>query len=188
MIAILATSQNWPQKLKNTASNVILVAAFDVSRYCACLAGFGIGRHCGIPGHCCCSRRREALEIAINRFGPAPDHVAAIIVPRIRWCSSCSSSISRTKNQTYWKLHCVWLLHWFPRLSGDRISFLCCQWPIERARARTHTHSLSKDRRGITMMRRALCFPLQSSLQVRRRKLFSMNLRCGLDSAEWKED
>jgi hypothetical protein len=26
----------------------------------------------------------EALEIAINRFGPAPDHVAAIIVPRIR--------------------------------------------------------------------------------------------------------
>jgi hypothetical protein len=26
----------------------------------------------------------EALEIAINRFGPAPDHVVAIIVPRIR--------------------------------------------------------------------------------------------------------
>jgi len=41
-----------------------------------------------------------ALEIAIDRFGRAPDHVAAIIVPRIRCCSS-SSSISRTKNQTY---------------------------------------------------------------------------------------
>jgi hypothetical protein len=39
-----------------------------------------------------------ALEIAIDRFGRAPDHVAAIIVPRIR---CCSNSISRTKNQTY---------------------------------------------------------------------------------------
>jgi hypothetical protein len=42
-----------------------------------------------------------ALEIAIDRFGRAPDHVAAIIVPRIRCCSNSSSSISRTKNQTY---------------------------------------------------------------------------------------
>jgi hypothetical protein len=53
-----------------------------------------------------------------------------------------------------------------------------------RARAHTHSLSLSKDRRGMTMMRRALCFPLQSSLQVRRRNLLSMYLRCGLDSAE----
>jgi len=50
-----------------------------------------------------------ALEIALDRFGRAPDHVAAIIVPRIR-CRS-NGSISRTKNQTYSKLHCVWLLH-----------------------------------------------------------------------------
>ncbi len=37
-----------------------------------------------------------ALEIAIDRFGRAPDHVSAIIVPRIRCCS-----ISKMKNQTY---------------------------------------------------------------------------------------
>jgi hypothetical protein len=52
-------------KNKNTASIVFLVAAFDVSRYCACLSGFGIGRHCGIPGRCCCRRRRRGFG---NRY------------------------------------------------------------------------------------------------------------------------